>query len=68
MANMEKLELAAHREKLQSDVHHLLEKYRAIFEWDVPEIDQALSDRLIVAAMRETLDAIEKALPKPSGA
>ena len=46
----------------------MLEKYRAIFEWDVPEIDQALSDRLIVAAMRETLDAIEKALPKPSGA
>lgn len=67
MANIEKLELAAHREKLQSDVRHLVEKYRSIFEWDVPEIDQALADRLIVAAMRETLDEIEKALPNPSG-
>ena len=68
MAKMEQLELAAHREKLQSDVRHLVEKYRAIFEWDVPDIDQALSDRLIVTAMRETLDAIEKALSNPSGA
>jgi hypothetical protein len=48
----------AHRAALESDVRHLVDKYRAIFGWDVPEIDEALSQRLIVAAMRQALDAL----------
>lgn len=59
MAKIEQLELNAHREQLNSDVKNMVEKYRSIFEWDVPDIDQNLSDQLIIAAIRQALDDIE---------
>ena len=33
-----------------------LEKYRTIFGWDIPEIDQQGADKLILAAMHKALD------------
>jgi hypothetical protein len=66
MANMEKLELDAQRVQLRSDVRNLVEKYRTIFEWNVPDIDQPLSDRLILAAIRQALDELESTLPGPA--
>ncbi len=66
MAKMEKIEMDAQRRQLQSDVRQLVEKYRSIFEWDIPDIDQALSDRMIIAAIRQALDEIEKTLPGPT--
>jgi hypothetical protein len=65
MTHIEQIELDAHREQLGADVRELVEKYRAIFEWDVPEIDEARSDRLILSAIRQALDSIDKALPGP---
>lgn len=59
MATVEKLEMDAHRAQLIADTLGLVEKYRAIFAWDVPEVDQALADRLIVEALRQALDSIE---------
>lgn len=56
MARIEELEMDAHREQLAADVRRVIDKYRAIFGWDVPEVDEALSERLIVAAMRRALD------------
>ena len=67
MAQMEQLEMDAHRGQLVADVRALVERYRSIFEWDIPEIDQARSDRLILQAMREALDGIEKALITGAG-
>lgn len=58
----EQLELDAHRDQLQTDVMRLVEKYRAIFEWDVPSIDEPLADRLIIAAIRQALDGVESGL------
>ena len=55
--------LLAERDKLNADVRHLVEKYRTIFEWDVPDIDEEASDRLILGAIREALDAIDRSLP-----
>ena len=63
MAKIEQLELDAHRAQLVSDVRRLVEKYRAIFDWDIAEVDQNESDRLILAAMRKALEDIEKNLP-----
>jgi molybdopterin converting factor small subunit len=63
MARMEQMELDAQRAKLNEDVKKMVEKYRSIFEWNVPDINQALSDRLIVAAIREALNDVEKTLP-----
>ena len=67
MAQMEQLELDAHRGQLVADVKALVERYRSIFEWDIPEIDQARSDRLILQAMRDALDSVEKTLVAEAG-
>jgi len=60
MPAIEELELDAHRKQLRFDVSALVNKYRAIFGWDVPEIDEALSDRLLFAAIRQTLNELER--------
>jgi len=62
MKKMEQLELEAHRGGIIKDVKRLVEKYRAIFDWDVPDIDQSLADRLIIVEVRNALDDIEKEL------
>jgi hypothetical protein len=62
MAEIEQRELAAHRNAIIADVKQLVEKYRAIFDWDVPDIDQAAADTLILAEVRKALDALERNL------
>ena len=59
---MESAELENHRHQIVADVGKLVEKYRAIFDWDVPEIDQAAADRLILDAIRQALDDLERNL------
>ena len=58
MKKMEQMELEAHRAEIVKDMHSLVEKYRAIFDWDIPEIDQHAADKLILAAMHKALDDI----------
>ena len=58
MAIIEQMELDEHRSEIITDVKSLVEKYRAIFDWDVPEIDQNVADKLILAEMRKALDDI----------
>jgi hypothetical protein len=65
MTKIEQLELDAHRKQIDADVKHLLEKYRAIFDWDIAEIDQGLADTLILTELRKALDELEKQA-KPS--
>ena len=64
MPKPEQLELEAYRAQLEADVRRLVDKYLAISEWDVPEIDEPLSYSLIIAAIRQALDRVEKALPE----
>lgn len=59
---LEQIELANHREQIIADVKRLVEKYRAIFDWDVPEIDQAAADRLILGEIGKALVDVEKKL------
>lgn len=63
MAKMEQIELDRHRERLDADVRHLVEKCRAIFEWDIPDVDEVAADRLILDAIRRALDTVERSLP-----
>lgn len=58
MNKMEQIELDAYRGEIVEDMSSLVEKYRRIFDWDIPEIDQLAADKLIVAAMRKALDDI----------
>lgn len=66
MAKMEQLEMDAHRAQLARDVETLVSKYRAIFGWDVPGLNEGAADRLIFAAVRQTLDQMEQAPPSAS--
>lgn len=58
MAKIELLELEAHRGQIINDVKKLVEKYRAIFQWDIPDIDQAYADKLILSEIRSALDNV----------
>ena len=62
MAKIEEKELEGHRDQIIADVKQLVEKYRAIFDWDVPDIDQAVADKLIVLEVRKALDELEHKL------
>ena len=62
MAQIEHKELEAHRDEIIADVKKLVEKYRKIFDWDVPDIDQAVADMLIVLEVRKALDELEHKL------
>lgn len=46
MSRMEQLEMNADSAQLAADVKGLIEKYRSIFDWDVPEVGEALSARI----------------------
>ena len=62
MAQIEQQELEAHRDEITADLNKLVEKYRKIFDWDVPDIDQAVADKLIVLEVRKALDELEHEL------
>lgn len=60
MKKMEQVELDAYRINIVTDMRNLFDKYRTIFDWDIPEIDQQAADKLILAAMHSALDDISK--------
>ncbi|MGO9356399.1 MAG: hypothetical protein ACLP1D_01855 [Xanthobacteraceae bacterium] len=62
MAQIEQRELEAHRDEIIADVKKMVEKYRKIFDWDVPDIDQADADKLIMLEVRKALDELEHEL------
>ena len=62
LEKIEQIELDGHRSEIIADMKSLVEKYRAIFDWDVPEINQNVADKLILMEMRKVLDDIEREL------
>jgi hypothetical protein len=59
---IEQKELESHRDEIIADVKKMVEKYRKIFDWDVPDIDQGVADKLIVLEVRTALDELEHKL------
>ncbi len=60
MGTIEAVELENHRHQIVHDMSKMLQKYRAIFGWDVLEIDESAADRLILGAMHQALDDLER--------
>lgn len=60
MSEIEQVELDRHKKQIRNDVLNLLEKYRKIFDWDVAENDETVSDKLVLAEIRKALDEIDK--------
>ena len=62
MAKIEAQELEGHRDEIIADVKQLVEKYRAVFDWDVPDVDQTVADKLILTEVRKAQDELEHKL------
>ena len=62
VVQIEQKELEAHRDEIVAEVKKMVEKYRKRFDWDVPDIDQAVADKLIVLEVRKALDELEHKL------
>ena len=62
MAKIEETELEGHHDEIIADVKKLIEKYRAVFDWDVPDIDQNVADKLILMEVRKALNELEHKL------
>jgi len=62
VAKIEAQELEGHRDEIIADVKQLVEKYRAVFDWDVPDVDQTVADKLILTEVRKALDELEHKL------
>jgi hypothetical protein len=62
VARIEERELEGHRAEIIDDVKKMVEKYRKIFDWDVPDIDQASADKLILSEVRKALGELEHKL------
>ena len=60
MSESQKIELQRHHKELLKDVASLVDKYRRMMEWDIPESDEREGDRLILEAIQEALDALKK--------
>ena len=58
MKEMEQIELDAYRNEIESDMSGLFEKYRRIFDWDIPDINEPAAVKLILAAMQTALDNV----------
>ena len=59
MPKIEQLEIEAHRGEIARDVRHLVEKYRAIFDWDVPDVDQTAADTLILTEVALAVEVLK---------
>ena len=62
MVRIEERELEGHRAEIIADVKKMVEKYRKIFDWDVPYIDQAAADSFILSEVRKALGELEQKL------
>ena len=68
MAIIEQMELVRHRSDILADTKSLVEKYRAIFNLDVPELDENVAAKLILVEIHNALRHIEKELLDQTGA
>jgi hypothetical protein len=62
VVRIEERELEGHRAEIIADVKKMVEKYRKIFDWDVPYIDQAAADSFILSEVRKALGELEQKL------
>jgi len=60
MSQMQEIEINRYHKRIVKDVRHLIEHYREIMAWDVPENDPVEADRLIFNAVRSAIDEVEK--------
>jgi len=58
MSSMEEIELQKRRKALDRDIQSLVDKYLRAIEWDVPEADESMAQRMILDEIRQAIDRI----------
>jgi hypothetical protein len=59
MKSMQKIEIEKYHDDIVEDVAALVEKYRKAMDWDIPENDEELADKLIFNAIQQALDKVK---------
>jgi len=59
MSQMQEIEIKRYHDRIVKDMRHLIERYREIMAWDVPENDPVEADKLIFKAVHAALTKIE---------
>jgi len=59
MSDMQEIEIERYHKRIVKDMRHLIERYREIMAWDIPENDPVEADKLIFQAVHAALDEIE---------
>jgi len=59
MSQMQEIEINRYHGRIVKDLNHLIERYREIMAWDVPENDPIEANRLIFNAVHSALSEIE---------
>ncbi len=62
MNDMQQIEIARYSDEIRDDVRALVEKYRRAMDWDIPENDDRISDRLILEAIGQALAEVRESL------
>lgn len=60
MSESQKIEIQRYHKELVKDVASLVDKYRRIMEWDIPESNEIEGDKLIFEAIQDALDALKE--------
>lgn len=60
MTDVQEIEIERYHGRIADDLVQLIEKYREIMAWDVPENNPIEADKLIFRAIHTALSEIEK--------
>ncbi|WP_350433154.1 hypothetical protein ABIS04_08395 [Shewanella sp. H8] len=60
MSDVQNIEIERYQDNITEDIRKVVEKYREIMAWDVPENDTVEADRLILKAIHSAIAGIEK--------
>ncbi|MGI2112107.1 hypothetical protein ACRN9G_00695 [Shewanella frigidimarina] len=59
MSDIQNIEIERYHDQITEDVRQVVERYREIMAWDVPDNDAVEADRLIFQAIHAAVDEIE---------
>lgn len=60
MTNLQQFEIEKYHDEIVDDVKSMVEKYRKIMDWEIPENDEQQADRVILSAIQNALDNIKQ--------
>jgi uncharacterized protein YacL len=60
MGESEQIEITRYQREIVEDLRHMLKKYVRIMEWDVPDVAEADSRRLVMQALASALAELQE--------